>query len=278
MLCVMGLPASGKTTLCQLLCATGKLHIRSHDGNDLIPNIERISFDDLEESEKAFHACEFEPSAWRKARERAFERVDTMRRQKAHYHQAPVILLLDDNFYYKSMRKRFKPHGVIFLNRAVNDCISLNRVRHKPLPESIIESMAVLLEIPEPSQNLAVLTVTPTVDETPEEILEYVIESRGFWSDVFSNATCSTPYAQETPGLTDREKALDELEKQLRRCVSNLAIRAHFPPAKMKRISSIKQAIMGRCKAGVTPDSTSDEIEDIIEEAVVQFNAEVSKL
>ena len=281
-LCVMGLPASGKTTLCRLLQETDASVLGNISLGYPCSLVKHISFDELENAEKRSNTCVFDPAAWRRARQRAFDDFDRLRSQVESEQTSMTLVLLDDNFFYKSMRKRFRPHGIIFLNRGVDECITLNRQRGRPLPDSLIENMAILLEIPEPSQNTSVLTIPATANDGPEDIVRFVLESRGFWSEVFLRATSpSIPPLDDKrtySNPSERENALDELEKQLRRCVSRLATETRLPPEIIKKVSLIKQELVARCKRIIRTDSTEDEIDEIIESAVVEFNSEIAKL
>lgn len=86
-----GLPAAGKTTFAQFL----RESLISWD-----LQTESVEYDKLEELLTGSEY--FQPEKWKESREVAIERTI----QFIENHQLDV-LILDDNFYYKSMRKPF---------------------------------------------------------------------------------------------------------------------------------------------------------------------------
>ncbi|XP_066549871.1 L-seryl-tRNA(Sec) kinase isoform X1 [Amia ocellicauda] len=74
---------------------------------------------------------------------------------------APLIIILDDNFYYPSMRyevyqlarKYSLGFCVLYLQCAMSTCLSRNRRRSRPLPDRVIEDMALRIEPPDPRKN-----------------------------------------------------------------------------------------------------------------------------
>ncbi|KAJ3607586.1 hypothetical protein NHX12_024637 [Muraenolepis orangiensis] len=74
---------------------------------------------------------------------------------------SPILLLLDDNFYYPSMR--YEVHQLarkyslgfcqVFLDCSVESCSSRNQERPHPLPDDLILEMAKRLEPPNPQKN-----------------------------------------------------------------------------------------------------------------------------
>ncbi|CAH8497162.1 unnamed protein product [Schistosoma turkestanicum] len=73
-----------------------------------------------------------------------------------------IIVLLDDNFYYCSMRRSFYnlarkyscSYASIVCKCAVDTCVLRNRTRPDPVPEDIIQNMERKFEWPDPVNNL----------------------------------------------------------------------------------------------------------------------------
>lgn len=75
--------------------------------------------------------------------------------------RAPLLFLLDDNFYYPSMRYEVyqlaRKHSLgfcqVYLQCDVESCISRNQSRSEPIPTEVILEMAKRLESPNPQKN-----------------------------------------------------------------------------------------------------------------------------
>ncbi|NXC44284.1 PSTK kinase, partial [Penelope pileata] len=75
--------------------------------------------------------------------------------------ERPLCLVLDDNFYYRSMRREVhrlaRAHSLgfcqLFLQCPLEQCLQRNRLRGRPVPEGTILRMAQRLEAPEPERN-----------------------------------------------------------------------------------------------------------------------------
>ncbi|XP_040558862.1 L-seryl-tRNA(Sec) kinase isoform X4 [Gallus gallus] len=71
----------------------------------------------------------------------------------------PLCLVLDDNFYYRSMRHEVfqLAHSLgfcqLFLECPLELCLQRNRLRGSPVPEGTICRMAQRVEVPEPEKN-----------------------------------------------------------------------------------------------------------------------------
>jgi broad-specificity NMP kinase len=77
---LVGLPGCGKTTLANQL-------------RDLDPTIQHICFDQLQEEQTT--------ESWHEAKQIAFKKC------QEHILSNPSMIILDDNFEYKSMRKPY---------------------------------------------------------------------------------------------------------------------------------------------------------------------------
>lgn len=75
----------------------------------------------------------------------------------SHTHSQPLVLLLDDNFYYQSMRQQIQQlarrTGVgfcqVFLQCPLGVCVQRNRLRVRPLPDAVLLQMSERLEPPD---------------------------------------------------------------------------------------------------------------------------------
>nr|XP_009944070.1 PREDICTED: L-seryl-tRNA(Sec) kinase [Opisthocomus hoazin] len=73
----------------------------------------------------------------------------------------PLCLILDDNFYYRSMRyevyqlarKYSLSFCQVFLECPLECCLQRNRLRSHPLPDQTIHLMATKIEMPDPEKN-----------------------------------------------------------------------------------------------------------------------------
>ena len=275
--CVMGLPGSGKSSVCSRLVTIPRVSAAlAAISNEQKVTFETISFDDIELRYRRT-ASEFEPTAWRQARTSILQHVRNISYTHGSEPDRLTVLLLDDNFYYKSMRKRFRPNGVIFLNRSVDECIRLNEIRSSRVPQTVIENMALLLEVPDPA-SCPVLTISPLPGETVDDTTEAIVRDSAFWIEVLTRSAYSTELIP-IPDISFRERALNKCEVELRKCVSHFAKnRLNLGKDQIKRTSELKGAIMQRCKFLITAETSEQEAADIVESAILEFNYELDKI
>ncbi|KAM8837491.1 L-seryl-tRNA(Sec) kinase isoform 1-T1 [Spinachia spinachia] len=101
--------------------------------------------------------CPLNKAAWERCVEAPL-RCDAVHRSPAG--QAPLVLLLDDNFYYPSMRyevyqlarKYSLGFCQVYLQCDVESCISRNQTRSEPIPTDVIVEMVNRLESPNPQK------------------------------------------------------------------------------------------------------------------------------
>jgi len=147
---LVGLPAAGKTSLSRRLC-------EAFD-NSATLHVEAVHFDDFEAS-----AVTFDPQEWKDARTAALsavtERLDAL---KAESNKCNV-LLVDDNGYYRSMRKQLFHRALetgaafaqVYLRIDVESALRRNAARDAIVPEQSLRRMASLLEPPLPQASLS---------------------------------------------------------------------------------------------------------------------------
>lgn len=145
LLCLIGLPGSGKTILAESL----KTYFAENG-----VNAECIEYDmHIEE----IHCTDGE---WKRQRH---ELLESVRRVAGEFKKSAgkSVIVLDDNFYYRSMRyevyriaKEFRlGFGQIFLNLPYDLCCSRNSSRPKPVPSEVMSRMKSLFEPPDASKN-----------------------------------------------------------------------------------------------------------------------------
>ncbi|KAG1708413.1 hypothetical protein DVH05_025092 [Phytophthora capsici] len=158
---VCGLPGAGKTTLVKQLVATAcSISSRLH---------ERISFDDLYEQHVTAEGKpgEFDPEKWKMCQQDMLKRVSNrLKEQNDPVHRNEcnqLVLLVDDNFQYRSLRKRFFHltaklncgFGVLYVDVPLDICRERNAGRNKreQVPSEVFERMAAAFEPPNGRQN-----------------------------------------------------------------------------------------------------------------------------
>uniref|UniRef100_A0A673FQK6 L-seryl-tRNA(Sec) kinase-like n=1 Tax=Sinocyclocheilus rhinocerous TaxID=307959 RepID=A0A673FQK6_9TELE len=79
----------------------------------------------------------------------------------SHTHLQPLVVLLDDNFYYQSMRYQIqqlaRKYGVgfcqVFLQCPLHVCLQRNRCRSQPVPDDVLLQMCERMEPPNEIRN-----------------------------------------------------------------------------------------------------------------------------
>jgi tRNA uridine 5-carbamoylmethylation protein Kti12 len=221
--CVMGMPGCGKTTLCEGLIQSEQFAqkmARTWDVPEECIRMETLSFDVLERDEKSRNGVrddEFDPAIWRAARSRA-EGIVLGYRETSDDRNVRV-LLLDDNFYYKSMRKTFRPDGIIYTDIPENVSYSRNGARGpSQVPRHVMDNMSAMLE-PPASSSVPVLTLKSMGDISPSATVLEVIDSTDFWSSVHEHSLSSS-LPSPSCTLTIYEQSLNDYEVALRQCVA----------------------------------------------------------
>ncbi|KAJ8365562.1 hypothetical protein SKAU_G00143930 [Synaphobranchus kaupii] len=101
--------------------------------------------------------------------------------QVSHVKSEPLIVLLDDNFYYPSMRyevyqlarKYSLGFCQLYLQCPLNSCLTRNRIRSCPVPDEVIVEMAKRIEPPNPVKNpweQNSLALTSTISFSQQDI------------------------------------------------------------------------------------------------------------
>lgn len=277
--CVMGLPGAGKSFMCNSLATSPALSeaLAIVSGGLLRDPISVVSFDDLEDR-RSDPSELFDPTAWKAARDDAFDTVTHLRASTGPDDPKLRIVLLDDNFFYKSMRKRFQPNGIMFLDRSVDDCLRLNVSRSRRVPDHVIESMALALERPEPTPDCPVLEI---VGSDLDDALSFVANATDFWFSVLQSAKrniANLPDDSAGRELSLREQVLNDVEKRLRNCVSLAVARRCLPPSSLRSISKLKTESMAQCKLAVNINNNPEDLAAFVDSVIFEFSNRISSL
>ncbi|ETI49398.1 hypothetical protein PPTG_02813 [Phytophthora nicotianae INRA-310] len=160
---VSGLPAAGKTTLAKHLAAHSSTPSRLY---------ERISFDDLYDQmaseDTSSKPAEFDPEQWKVCQRdmvvRVTRRLEELKASDTSKAATPqLVLLVDDNFQYRSQRKRFFQlstelncgFGLVYVNVSGDICRERNASRNKGarVPDETFQRMVTVFEPPNGDQN-----------------------------------------------------------------------------------------------------------------------------
>ncbi|RLN74969.1 hypothetical protein BBJ28_00009527 [Nothophytophthora sp. Chile5] len=168
-----GLPAAGKTTLARRFTAAGSSSTRRFD---------RISFDDLyyasSTSKTGILPVDFDPERWKSCQKEMARRVRRCVEQQrtaagttdkaiAEDERQQLVLLIDDNFQYRSLRKRFFQlaadlncgFAILYVNIPAPLCRERNAARcaqgeeSARVPDEVFQRMASVFEPPDGRQN-----------------------------------------------------------------------------------------------------------------------------
>ena len=277
--CVMGLPGAGKSTQSRALCVDRDLErvIGRHNSTRNV-HLTMVSFDEVEARRRTGEGTSFDPEAWRSARIEVAETIQHLRIDSGMDETKLHVVLLDDNFYYGSMRKRFRPNGIIFIDRSLDECKSINSARPKPVPAAIIERMALTIEIPESSVSQPVLTLRPSQDHDVSDLVQFVRQADDFWFQVGNSAIHSKVHGLTGPrALTFREELLNECEKKLRNCVSQVASKSPLKQADVKEISRLKADHLSEVKQLLSLNPVNELADDIIDSLTVRFSIQLAQ-
>ncbi|XP_051530265.1 L-seryl-tRNA(Sec) kinase-like [Myxocyprinus asiaticus] len=190
-LCVLcGLPAAGKSRLAQVL----REHAQSRGWKTLL-----VTYDEL------IPASDWRESEWKQQRKTVvmclerflchthtemtddiwtrFEQMHTLQQTDSQTHSQPLVILLDDNFYYQSMRyeiyqlarKNSLGFCQVFLRCELHVCLQRNQQRSQRVPDEVLQQMSIRMEPPDPTRNSweqQSLTVDNTENITDADVLK----------------------------------------------------------------------------------------------------------
>ena len=274
--CVMGLPGAGKSTLCRSLVGLKAFSsfLRSIVPDGMAVEIEWISFDAIEASLRPRGTVEFDETVWHETRNRAQDIVNQYRSNEVLDNLFRIILL-DDNFYYSSMRRRFKPNGIVFLDLEIQACIQQNRNPRDSgsVPEHVITRMGALLDRPKASTCCPVVRV-----DVSEDAYHAVLCAPEFWISVYNSSSNPATRLQDNPRIiTDIEQTLNTFEVKLRKAVRTLVVGNPLASRDMGRISMMKKYKIESLRK-ILRNPTCDEAPDAADRLECEFIDELIRI
>lgn len=232
---VCGLPGVGKSSLVRNAIAS----CPSPNNTKILVYI--IEYDALYSN----HTTMFDVEEWKKSREEAAKIVEQLLRQDSsntsnilpaliseafpNSHNTSKYILIDDNLFYKSMRRSYynlareynAGFAQVHVSCPISECLSRNRGRENPVPDNIIHQMYEKFEHPDSTHDWESHTI---------QLSSHPIFNAFPWKEVMHY--CAEPV-----------QVLDESEKDANRVI-NLANLAHqFDLQARKAVSSLMQGL-----------------------------------
>ncbi|KER26659.1 putative L-seryl-tRNA(Sec) kinase [Opisthorchis viverrini] len=304
---LVGLPASGKSSLCRTLTE------RSISDYAVV----WIHFDNLIPL-SALHPVpesDSEPSDWKHWRqvihdcvERCIQACRNPTNQSLVTQQcrsllpsfppfpddspSNVIFLLDDNFYYSSMRhayyllaKRYEAgYASVVCCAALTDCMERNRVRETAVPPNVISKMHQRIEWPDPEGNrweqhtFIVNTSKDISSETLDSLQEFLMSSS---KKPFSYvAEIEQAQRREQDRKANFESILHQVDISLRSKVQ-VVMQSHTPQWKSKhskQLSDLKSDTMNAIRTKILSDPSNETLEAYQREAITLFERGLEQL
>lgn len=317
-LCVLcGLPAAGKSTLSREILSTAAEHgwratVVPYD--DLIPEhafqtrmqedgvqmqemhtewrLHRQAvlrcIEDFMENRQVVTSlpsrCQISRAAW--------DRCIAALLQPGALHQTPLVFLLDDNFYYPSMRyevyqlarKYSLGFCQVYLHCDLESCISRNQSRSEPIPTEVILEMVKRLESPNPQKNSwetnsISLNTTDTLSKCDiqrvTELISFALSNP--LSPVEDNAE-----QKEADRLKCATSVVHQADQACRRLISDAMKTAkenQVPPEHMRslaaKLNESKATFLHNLRGQLLQEASFAEGEDIDVERVVKRAVEV---
>lgn len=209
LLLVCGLPGCGKSTFCRELLARAS---REPQLLGFTAVWHYLSYDAMEAELRG--AASFTPECWQAARQRVVEAVSNLLTTQNEGH---MVILLDDNMYYRSMRKQWFffsrdrncAFRQLFLQAPQKVCLERNAQRDgsQQVPEFSILHMAETFEWPQTGGNSweAKAAVSTLLDSSSTDTCSQVDmfvaswlhpESVGFWAPLPTEETAEQDHTE----------------------------------------------------------------------------------
>jgi tRNA uridine 5-carbamoylmethylation protein Kti12 len=270
-----GLPAAGKSTLCRALVAAA-----SRRGGDDIEAV-HIEFDAIIESVVDVS----DDSGWRAARE--LVAVDVERRLEAHSDPSRMLMVfIDDNLYYESMRARFilaaRRHAaslalLVVPTDDVELAVRRNAARDdesRRVPEHIIRRMAQRIDPPTAVELPFTLLVGCDPDDSNEAPLQFRLNDENESADRVLDQVLRVCRQVHLPSLSelaaesaqlqlqrDADRALvRENRRHRRELIARSLVGALVQSATNERRAAVAR-VLNACKRRVMDEATTDELE-----------------
>lgn len=314
-LCVLcGLPAAGKSTLSCKILSTAALHgwkatVVPYD--DLIPEHAfqiRVQEDDVQlqemHTEWRLHRqavlrciedflekrqvvtelpnrCQIKRAAW----DRCIAAL--LQPEASEADRAPLVFLLDDNFYYPSMRyevyqlarKYSLGFCQVYLHCDLESCISRNQSRPDPIPTEVILEMVKRLEFPNPQKNSweANSISLNTTDALSKSDIQKVTELISFALNNPLSPVEDNTEQKEADRLKCATSLVHQADQACRRLISDAMKTAkenQVPPEHMRslaaQLNESKATFLHNLRGQLLQEASFTEGEDIDVERVVK--------
>jgi tRNA uridine 5-carbamoylmethylation protein Kti12 len=215
---LMGMPASGKSTLAQRLKQEFDVAEKCNSSGMRAMHFTRlvhIEYDAIEDEvvmqdETKAGSAEQLREAWNQARQIAMDRLQKEMKEAPSDGEIGVtsIILLDDNFHLRGMRKqihrlalKYQPihFGILYKYCSLEVCLRRNQQRERGVPDHVIEKMYCTLEPPKTMwERDGVMEIT---DDTPfVDVIDFV---------------CNCPEIVDLPEEMDKEQQEADRAKTL---------------------------------------------------------------
>ncbi|KAL9642728.1 hypothetical protein ABK040_009806 [Willaertia magna] len=276
-----GLPGVGKSTLSQILkeqlSSTHRTSLFSYD-----------FFEDL----KYENQNTFLPEIWRETRTEIELKVKELiisLKKKSHNDGKPNIIILDDNFYYKSMRQTFVQlcqtyqigHIQIILRTIdINICLERNRNRDRKVEDNVIIEMNSKFEYDNCSSNPNIIfkefeiNYNTKLENVAEEIISLLNSEK---VKPLIDLEKERLLLREESIKINKESFIQNLDQSIRKKIKELMEKQIITSNNMKQISNIKKDILKQAKNN-NNNLTTLSIEAFINHYLMLFLQEVKIL
>ncbi|CAI2375073.1 unnamed protein product [Moneuplotes crassus] len=248
-LCLLvGIPASGKSTFCQEI-------ITAAQSSSPSLKIIQIEYDKIEDE----ISSEFEPEKWKETRSIAFGNISSLLEQKV---SIPTIILVDDNFYYKSMRKEFYKlviqanknledtirYTEIFIDTPVETALERNQIRERSVPDTTIIRINKIIE---PAYSYC---YNARFSSLPD-FIEYL------------HTLPVPPCLEEQEKIPMTQSEAHELDLKLRKVVGSILKSHKLPKSAIKALTQLKKVFLKEVAAGSdkTEQDFRNEVQNLID-------------
>ncbi|XP_068439724.1 L-seryl-tRNA(Sec) kinase [Clinocottus analis] len=235
------------------------------------------------------NSCQINRAAWEQCIQalRQPEALDSLQAD-----QAPLVFLLDDNFYYPSMR--YEVHQLarkyslgfcqVYLRCDLESCISRNQTRSEPIPTEVILEMVKRLESPNPQKNsweTNSISLNTTDDLSKCDIQKVMELISCALSNPLSPAVDNTEQ-KEADRLKYATSVVHQTDQACRRHISEAMKTARenqVPPEHMRclaaQLNDSKAAFLHNLRRRLFEEATFAQEEDIDVERVVKRAVDV---
>ncbi len=274
-----GLPASGKSTLARKL--DERFNADSNDAFCDRPNVEdnsrkliHIEYDELEDdmlpsvqSEEDGSECTEDEAlgirqreAWNNARLSAVQEMEKKIQQLFTCDtQGSVIILMDDNFHLRGMRKqihrlllKYKPirFGILHLTTPLEVCLERNLMRsgRRRIPSHVIEKMEASFEPPRVAWEVSSTKMIHDGDVSDNTRFDEIVEFVRSCPEIVDLPSDEVDFEKQAADRAKtRENEAHGLDKLLR---SNVGKVARFDKTLAKKANNARRTVMEDFKAG----------------------------